>query len=218
MVERFARVYTPTVMGLAVAILCLPPLLLGAPFAEWLYRSLVLLVIACPCALVISTSVSVVAALAASARHGVLVRGGLFIEVPAHLQAMAFDKTGTLIAGLPRVVDLVALGKHAEREVLERAASMQVRSFHPLARAIVDHARENGVRFSAAEDLQTIRGKGATGRVDDERYWVGSHRYLEERGQETPEVHERLEAMSAEGRSVVVLGNERHVCGLISVA
>jgi Zn2+/Cd2+-exporting ATPase len=217
-VEKFARVYTPAVMALAVAVLLVPPLLLGGAWGDWFYRALVLLVIACPCALVISTPVSVVAALAAAARHGVLVKGGLFIEVPARIKAVALDKTGTLTWGRPTVIELVPLAGHGEREVLERAAALEARSEHPLARAILTYAKDRGIEVRPAEDFKILQGKGATGRFEGREYWLGSHRYLEERNQETPEIHERLEAMSQAGRTAVVVGTEDHVCGLIAVA
>ena len=136
-VDRFARFYTPVVMGLALAVLAVPPLAFGAPFSEWLYRALVLLVIACPCALVISTPVTIVAGLTAAARQGVLVKGGRYLEAPAHLRAIAFDKTGTLTEGRPRVVELAPLDGHSEAELLARAAALEGHSDHPLARAIL---------------------------------------------------------------------------------
>lgn len=132
-VDKFARIYTPSVIALAVAILIVPPVLFGASWAEWIYRALVLLVISCPCALVISTPVSMVAALTASARNGVLVKGGAYIEVLARLKVLAFDKTGTLTEGKPSVVTLVPLNGHTENELLQRAASLESRSEHPLA-------------------------------------------------------------------------------------
>ena len=217
-VERFARYYTPAVMLLALLVLLVPPLLFQASRSEWIYRSLVLLVIACPCALVISTPVSVVAALAAAARQGVLVKGGEFIEAPAHLRAIAFDKTGTLTEGRPRVVDVVPLDGHSDSELLARAAALEVHSNHPLAQAIVKAAEERGVQPLTATDFAILPGKGARGLIEGREFWLGSHRYLEERGQETPEIHERLEAMQDAGRTVVVVGNERHVCGLIALA
>ncbi len=217
-VDRFARIYTPAVMVLALLVVAAPTVLLGLPFDEWLYRGLVLLVIACPCALVISTPVSIVAGLTSAAREGVLIKGGQFLEAPAHLQAIAFDKTGTLTLGRPRVVDLVPLDGHSEEELLQTAAAMEAHSDHPLARAIVEAARERGVSFRPASDFQILQGKGATATLDDRSYWLGSHRFLEEREQETPDVHVRLEAMSADGCSVVVVGNERHACGLIGLA
>ncbi len=217
-VDRFARIYTPVVMMLSLTVLVVPPLVLGASFGDWLYRALVLLVIACPCALVISTPVSIVAALAASARQGVLVKGGRYLEAPAHLRAIAFDKTGTLTEGRPRVVELVPLDGHTEEELLARAAAMEVHSDHPLARAIVQAAHEHDVQPPLADQFQILQGRGARALLGGEEYWLGSHRYLEERGQETSDIHERLEQMSREGRSVVVIGNERHACGLIGLA
>lgn len=217
-VERFARVYTPAVMVLAAAILLIPPLVFQQPWVEWLYRALVLLVIACPCALVISTPVSIVAALTSSARRGVLVKGGVHMETPARLVAVAFDKTGTLTRGRPEVVELVPLNGHNDAELLARAAALEARSEHSLARAILERARADGITFEPAADFQIIQGKGAEGVIEGRTFWLGSHRFLEERGQETPEVHERLEQMAAGGRTVVVVGNEQHVCGLIALA
>ncbi len=217
-VERFARVYTPVVMGLAVLILLLPPLVLDAAWLDWLYRALVLLVIACPCALVISTPVSIVASLTAAARSGVLIKGGVFVESPSRVRALAIDKTGTLTWGEPSVVGVVAFRDHDESELLARLAALETHSDHPLARAIVAAAQERGLELPIATEFELIRGKGARGRVGDRTYWLGSHRYLEERGQETPEVHAQLNAMQEAGRSVVVVGNEEHVCGFITLA
>lgn len=217
-VERFARVYTPIVMGLAIALLIIPPLCFGGLWGDWFYRSLVLLVIACPCALVISTPVSIVAALASAASNGILIKGGTYVEAPARLPAIALDKTGTLTEGKPRVVEVVPLSGHDERELLERVASMESRSNHPVAHAIVAFAREREVAFLPADDFQIIQGKGATARFNGQRFWLGSHRYLEERGQETEEDHRRLESLSQGGRTVVVVGNESHVCGFIALA
>ena len=217
-VEKFARVYTPVVMGLAATILIGPPLLVDGAWIDWLYRSLVLLVIACPCALVISTPVSVVAALAAAARNGVLVKGGVFIEAPAHLRAIAMDKTGTLTEGKPAVVDVVPMNGHDVTELLQRAAALESHSNHPLARAIVEAANERNITVPDARDFEIIQGKGATGHIDGKLYWLGSHRYLEERQQETCVVHDQLESMQKAGRTVVVVGNESHVCGFITLA
>ncbi len=217
-VEKFARVYTPAVMALAGVVLVVPPLLFGGLWVDWLYRALVLLVIACPCALVISTPVSIVAALAAAARHGVLVKGGVYIETPAHLKAIAMDKTGTLTEGTPAVIDIVPLSGHDETELLERAAALESHSNHPLARAIVAAAQQRGVTVPDADQFEIIQGKGATGQIDGTPFWLGSHRYLEQRAQETPQVHEQLEAMQQAGRTVVVVGNDDHVCGFITLS
>ena len=217
-VETFARIYTPVVMILALAVLLVPTLLFHGAWPIWFYRSLVLLVIACPCALVISTPVSIVAALASAARNGVLVKGGEFIEIPAKLNAIAFDKTGTLTTGRLAVVQVVPLSGHDEAGLMERAAALEARSDHPIARAIVEFAKDRGVSFRPADDFQIFQGKGAAGSFEGKRYWLGSHRFLEERKQETDDVHQRAEAMSVAGRTVVVIGNESHVCGLIALA
>ncbi len=216
-VDRFAAAYTPAVMALAVAVALVPPLL-GGGWWEWVYRALVLLVIACPCALVISTPVSIVAALTAAARNGVLVKGGMFIELPATLKAVAVDKTGTLTEGRPAVVEVVPLNGHDEAELLERAAGLEARSEHPLARAVIEYAKAKGVNVTTAEDLRAVPGKGAVGRWQGREFWAGSPRYMAERGQETDDVRRRLDAMTGAGRSVIVVGNEQHVCGLIALA
>lgn len=217
-VDRFAHRYTPTVMVLALVFALVPPLLSLGSWSTWFYRSLVLLVIACPCALVISTPVSIVAALASAARTGVLVKGGVFLEIPARLKAIAFDKTGTVTEGRLEVTSVEPLNGHTEQDVLERAAALEGRSSHPLARAVMAHAAKRGVVAAAADGVVLVPGKGATGHIDGRAFWVGSHRYLEERGQEAPEVHAMIESLSGIGSSVVVVGNERHVCGVIALA
>jgi Cd2+/Zn2+-exporting ATPase len=217
-VERFAQIYTPVVLGLSLAFFVIPPLLFGGSWSEWFYRALVLLVIACPCALVISTPVSVVAAIAAAARQGVLIKGGAFVEIPGRLRAIAFDKTGTLTEGKPTLVAVIPLDGHTESELLERIASLEARSEHPLGKAILAYAQERNVPLRPVEDYQIIPGMGAIARFDGKTYWLGSHRYLEERGQETEEVHAKLEALSQGGVTVVIVGNERHVCGYIALA
>jgi Cd2+/Zn2+-exporting ATPase len=216
-VEQFARYYTPAVMLFALGVMVLPPLVAGGLWSRWFYEGLVLLVIACPCALVISTPVTIVAALAASARHGVLVKGGLYMEAPGKLKVIAMDKTGTLTEGHPEVRTVVPLSGHTEAEVLEIAAAVEARSEHPLARAIVRAAEDQGIRPIAAEGFQAVKGKGATASISGKLIWLGSHRMLEERGQETPQMHEQLTSMEADGSSVVVIGKDDHVCGFIAL-
>ena len=181
-----------------------------------------LLVITCPCALVISTlvistPVSMVAALASAANQGVLVKGASFLELAASLKAIALDKTGTLTEGRPEVKEVVALSGHTDNELLDIAAAIEARSQHPLAAAIVRHAESLGLKPKPADDFQAISGKGATATLAGQRYWIGSHRAFEERGQETPEMHDRLEQLAARGYSVVVIANDEHVCGLIAL-
>jgi len=217
-VERFARYYTPAMMALAATIVILPPLLLSALWMEWLYRGLVVLVIACPCALVISTPVTIVSGLAAAARNGVLVKGGVYLEAAGRLRAIAMDKTGTLTRGEPAVQEVVPLNGHTSREVLERAAALEAYSEHPLARAILREAHARGLAVDRADGFQVVKGKGAEGRIHGRLFWIGSHRFMEEMGAETEEVHRRAVELEDAGHSVVAVGNEDHVCGLISVA
>jgi Cd2+/Zn2+-exporting ATPase len=217
-VERFAKIYTPAVMALAFLVLIVPPLFFGGGWSEWLYRALTLLVIACPCALVISTPVSIVAALTAAARNGVLIKGGKFIELPAHIKAIAFDKTGTITKGELSVKSVVPFNEHSELDLLKIASAIEVRSEHPIAKAVVLHAKSKSILVKAAEDYIAIQGKGATAQIDGKNYWLGSHRYLEEKGQESAEVHSQLEELSRSGHTVVVIGTDKHVCGFITLS
>jgi Cd2+/Zn2+-exporting ATPase len=217
-VEKFARIYTPAMMLFAVLVALVPPLLFAGAWGAWFYEALVLLVIACPCALVISTPVSIVSALASAARNGVLIKGGAFLETAATLKAVAMDKTGTVTCGHPEVQTVVPLNDHTEQELLERAAALESHSDHPLARAICRYAEARHVAIPPAEEFRIFKGKGAEGLIKGRLFWLGSHRLLHEKCLETPEMHSRIEAMEDLGHSVVVIGNDTHVCGLISVA
>lgn len=217
-VDRFARVYTPAMILLALLLALLPPLLFREPWGTWFYRALVTLVIACPCALVLSTPVSIVSALTAAARQGVLVKGGVHLEQAAALQVIAMDKTGTLTRGRPAVQEILALEGHTAAELLRIAAALEIHSTHPLAHAILEKAEEEGLALKPAESFRNLPGKGAEGTVDGVEYWIGSHRLLEERGSETPAIHERIEEMEDAGHSIVALGRADHVCGLVTVS
>ncbi|MGQ9666464.1 MAG: heavy metal translocating P-type ATPase, partial [Anaerolineae bacterium] len=164
LVDRFASVYTPIVLALAVGIAAIPPLAFGAPFLPWLYRALTLLVISCPCALVISTPVAVVSALSRAARQGILIKGGLHLENAGRLKAIAFDKTGTLTRGRPVVTDIISFNGHKSDELLAIAASIEERSSHALGEAIVSAASQRGVMCWKAEDYRALAGQGATAR------------------------------------------------------
>jgi len=217
-VDRFAQVYTPVILGVAIVIAIAPPLLAGGEWTAWLYRALVLLVIGCPCALVISTPVSIVAALAAAARNGVLVKGGAFMEAPARLRAVALDKTGTITEGRPSVLDVIPMNGHTRAELLEAMGAVEAHSDHPLARAIIKEVKGRGISIAAAEEVRAVDGRGVTATIRGTRYWLGSHRYLEDLGQDTPAVHAQLESMSADGRTIVVMGTDDHVCGFVTLA
>lgn len=217
-VDLFAAYYTPLMMALALLLVLLPPLAFGQPWSVWLYRGLVVLVIACPCALVISTPVSVVSALTAAARHGVLIKGGAFLELAGRIRALALDKTGTITHGQPTVQALLPLNGHDADGLLKRAAALEAHSEHPLARAVLREAAAHGLQVPAAENLRAIRGKGVEGLFSGRRFWLGNHRFMHEQGQDTPEVHQRIHELEDAGHTVIAIGNDQHVCGLISVA
>jgi Cd2+/Zn2+-exporting ATPase len=217
-VERFARVYTPAVLVLAALLALVPPLAFGAAFGEWFYRSLVLLVIACPCALVISTPVSIVSALAGAARAGVLVKGGVHLERTAAVRCVAFDKTGTLTWGRLRVLAIEPFADATPEAVLATAAALEARSEHPVGQAIVREARRAGVRVSPAGGFQALPGRGAEAEVDGARAIVGNHRLFEERCLCTPAIDARLEAVAAQGATAVLVAADGTALGLIAVA
>jgi Zn2+/Cd2+-exporting ATPase len=219
LVDRFAEIYTPIVIAGAALVALVPPLLLAQPFEGWIYRALTLLVVACPCALVISTPVSIVSALGAATRNGVLIKGGATLEKLGRVRAVAFDKTGTLTEGRPQVVKVDALGGD-EKRLLLKAAAAEARSEHPLARAIVHAAREgrNGTPLPEVTEFQALRGVGAQALVEGEPVFVGSARLFRERGIELDGAADRLDAMQAEGNTAVLVGDERRVEGLIALA
>lgn len=217
-VDKFARHYTPVMMAIAIGIAVLSPLIFSGLWLEWVYRGLVVLVIACPCALVISTPVSIVSALTSAARNGVLIKGGMFLEAAVRWRAIALDKTGTLTHGQPEVQEIIPRDGHSQKELLEIAAILESPSDHPLARAVLRKARAEGVPPRNAENFQAIKGKGAQAEIHGRLFWIGNHRFMEERGQETPEIHDEAERLEQSGYSVVAIGNTRHVWGFITMA
>lgn len=217
-VETFAKYYTPFMLLAAVAIMLVPPLFFGEGWTTWIYRGLVLLIIGCPCALVISTPVSIVSALTAAARRGILIKGGIHLEMMGKIKALALDKTGTLTYGHPEVQKIVPLHSHTHKELLEKAAALEKQSHHPLARAILKRAEEEGISYGWAENFQAIKGKGAQAIYKGQLFWIGSHRFMHENGQETDEIHNQALELEDAGHSIVAIGNAHHVCGLISIA
>jgi Zn2+/Cd2+-exporting ATPase len=208
-VDRFSRVYTPIVVAAAVFLAVVPPVL-GGSFGEWFYRALALLIIACPCALVISTPVTVVSGIGAASRRGILLKGGAALEAAGRLKALAFDKTGTLTEGRPVLSRVVALGGRDEAEALVLAASLERRSEHPLAHAILAAGSEwgaDGAGLLPVTNFRSVAGRGAEGEVDGERYLIGSPRLFAERGIELEgAASEALEEIERAGETPVVLG------------
>jgi Zn2+/Cd2+-exporting ATPase len=217
LVDRFAGVYTPAVVALAILLAVIPPLAFGLAWRTSIYRALVLLVVACPCALVISTPVSVVAALAGAARRGVLFKGGVHLERASRIRCIAFDKTGTLTRGEPQVVDVVPLNGLSAPAVLGLAASVERRSEHPIAQAILEHTAALGVEVPAGQGVRALVGLGAEGTVEGARVLLGNHRLFEERRLCSPEVHARLDAVSARGRTAVLVARDDEAVGIIEV-
>lgn len=209
-VDRFARLYTPAVFLLAVLVAVLPPLLSAASWSVWGYRALVLLVIACPCALVIATPVSIVSGLTALARRGVLVKGGAFLESVGKLRALAVDKTGTVTEGRPRVVEIIPWNGLTEAEVLQKAAAIDMHSTHPLAAAVTAAAQERGLSPTSAENYQARTGRGAEAILDGHPHFIGNHKMAHEAGVCTPELEFRLTEIETRGLSLAVLGHAPH--------
>ena len=217
-VDQFARVYTPLVFAVALAVAVLPPLMLGAPWLTWVYKALVLLVIACPCALVISTPVSIVSGLAAAARHGILIKGGAYLEEGHKLKWLALDKTGTITHGKPVQTDFAVWGDADPAESRVLAASLAIRSDHPVSKAVALAAQVGGVALRDVSDFAALPGRGVRGRIGGVTYYVGNHRMVEDRGVCSPDLEARLSALEAQGKTVVMLVGEAGVQALFAVA
>ena len=217
-VDRFAQIYTPAVLAIAALIAVVPPLLLGEAWGEWVYKALVLLVIACPCALVISTPVSIVSGLAAAARKGILVKGGVYLEQGRKLKWLALDKTGTLTHGKPVQTDFALLGNRLPENGQVLASSLAARSDHPVSQAIARAAAEQGITTQTVHEFTALAGRGVQGEIDGTHYVLGNHRLIHERGLCNAELEKRLAALEREGKTVVLLANETQVLALFAVA
>jgi len=213
-VERFTRYYTPLVFLLAFSVMALPPLFGYGAWSKWFYEGMVILLISCPCALVISTPVSIVAALTALARKGVLVKGGAFLEEAARVRAFVFDKTGVLTMGKPEVRRVEPLGGRTLEQVLERLVSLELSSEHPIARAVVDYARRQGIHALPAEGFRAIVGRGIE---NEEGFWAGSARWLRETGR-MDGIGAGIDRLSGTGDAVFACGEGSDVWALVSVA
>ena len=217
-VDRFAQIYTPAVLAIAALIAVVPPLLLGEAWGEWVYKALVLLVIACPCALVISTPVSIVSGLAAAARKGILVKGGVYLEQGRKLKWLALDKTGTLTHGKPVQTDFAVLGNRLPENGQVLASSLAAHSDHPVSQAIARAAAEQGITTQTVHEFTALAGRGVQGEIDGVHYVLGNHRLIHERGLCSAELENRLEALEREGKTVVLLADEVQVLALFAVA
>lgn len=217
-IERFAAVYTPIVMALAVGIVLIPPVLLGHAWAPWIYRGLALLVVACPCALVVSTPMAIVSAISNAARNGVLIKGGIYLEAAGTLNAIAFDKTGTLTTGEPAVTDVVPIAAIEADQLLAMAANLEARSEHPLAVAIVKAAKERGLGVVPVEDFTALTGRGGQGTIDGQTVYIGSPRLFSELAVALDPVQEKIERLQEQGKTVLLIGTQQACVGIIALA
>lgn len=217
-VDRFARIYTPIVIGTAFLVATVPWAFLGAEFIPWLYMGLVFLVISCPCALVIATPVSLLSGITCAAQHGVLIKGGVHLEEAGRLEAIAFDKTGTLTKGVPEVIDVMPLDSLPHDELLRVAASVEARSEHHLAGAILRRARKEGLELLEVTDYKTIPGKGATARIQGIDYHIGNLKFFRELGISTAKAERLLYVLQSQGKTVMLIGCEDRLLGTITVA
>jgi heavy metal translocating P-type ATPase len=214
-VDRFSRVYTPAVVGAAVVLAVVPPLL-GGDFGEWFYRSLALLIIACPCALVISTPVTVVSGIGAASRRGILIKGGEALEAAGRLKALAFDKTGTLTEGRPAVRQIVPVAS-SEQELLTLAAAVEAGSEHPLARAVVEEAFNRGLAPGEVQGFEAVPGKGVRARLGGTRLIVGSPAFLQSEGVDVEAHRERIHQLESQGQTVIGVARDGVFLGLLAL-
>ena len=209
-VDRFAEIYTPAVLIIALLTFIIPPLFMAADWHEWLYKALVLLVIACPCALVISTPVSIVSGLTALARKGVLVKGGVILESLGKIKALAVDKTGTLTEGKLKVEKVITFGLFSENQALEIARAMEVHSTHPIALAVVEYADQKSTAKKTVERFAAVTGHGVEGIIDGHAYLLGNHRFAHETGICNPSLELALSKLEEEAYSIVIVGHKPH--------
>lgn len=218
LVDRFARVYTPAVVLIALAVALLPTLIGDQPWLPWIYKALVLLVIACPCALVIATPVSIVSALTAAARQGILIKGGAYLEQARKLSCLVLDKTGTLTLGKPHLVSYQSLADRPELDCLSLAASLAEHSDHPISQAIYQAASVQSVDLQPISQLQAQPGRGISGHIDNQIYWLANRRQVKELGLDSPILDERFDKLQQQGLTLSLLMSEQQVLAVFAVA
>lgn len=216
-VDRFAKVYTPIVFALALLVMVAPPVTGFGTWEEWIYRGLALLVVACPCALVISTPVAIVSAIGNAAKNGVLIKGGTFLEKAGAINAIAFDKTGTLTEGKPKVSEVIAVNGD-EQELISIARTIEEHSVHPIAKSVLAYAKGQQIAGKAGESFNAIPGKGAQAVIGGVEYYAGNPKWYREMGVSLSAVEERIETLQKEGHSLIVIGTRADILGMIAVA
>jgi len=216
-IDRFATYYTPTVILLAIAVAIIPPFLWGVSLDDWFYRALVLLVVSCPCALAISTPVSMVSGITSATRNGVLIKGGEYVEEMKNVKAVVFDKTGTLTEGRLEVTDIFPLNGNSLNDTLRVSASLESHSKHPLAKAILKKAKECGVELEEVHNFKSITGTGLKGKIRGNLFYIGNESLFKDTDLFNDEdfPRERIRELEEEGKTTVLLGNEQEIMGLI---
>ena len=222
-VEKFAKYYTPIIMIIAALVAVVPPLFFGASWETWVYQGLAVLVVGCPCALVISTPISIVSAIGNAAKKGVLIKGGVYLEEMGALKAIAFDKTGTLTKGVPVVTDFNVLNKQVdENEMLSIITALEYRSQHPLASAIMKRAEEANISYSdvVIDDFSSITGKGIKGTVDGTTYYIGSPKLFKELSNSSfdKNLEKKVATLQNQGKTAMVVGTDKEILAIIAVA
>jgi Cd2+/Zn2+-exporting ATPase len=216
-IDRFATYYTPTVILLAIAVAIIPPFLWGVSLDDWFYRALVLLGVSCPCALAISTPVSMVSGITSATRNGVLIKGGEYVEEMKNVKALVFDKTGTLTEGRLEVTDIFTLNGNSLNDTLRVSASLESHSKHPLAKAILKKAKECGVELEEVHNFKSITGTGLKGKIRGNLFYIGNESLFKDtdlfKDEDFP--RERIRELEEEGKTTVLLGNEQEIMGLI---
>ncbi|MEL4023805.1 heavy metal translocating P-type ATPase [Lysinibacillus endophyticus] len=219
-VDKFAKYYTPIIMVIAVLVAIVPPLVYAGDWGEWIYQGLSVLVVGCPCALVISTPISIVSAIGNAAKKGVLIKGGVYLEEMGNVRAIAFDKTGTITKGIPVVTEFEVLNGENEEQILSFIAALEYRSGHPLASAIIKNAEDKQTSYLDinVEDYTSITGKGVKGSIDGITYYVGSPHLFNEITLVESEISQRIDTLQNQGETVMLFGNKQKVLAIIAVA
>jgi Zn2+/Cd2+-exporting ATPase len=213
-IDKFSNYYTPSVLILAVTVATVPPFILGLNFDTWFYRALVLLVVSCPCALAISTPVSMVSGITAGTNNGVLIKGGSYIEEMQKIKIIVFDKTGTLTEGKLEVTDIIPLNNYTKEDILEITGSLESKSKHPLADAVIKYTEKTGTKIRDVDDFVSVTGKGIKGQINGKMFYVGKKSLLNTINEFPDDLIEKLEM---NGKTVLIIANQDHVIGVIGL-
>ena len=215
-VDKFSKYYTPIVIALSLLVMFVPVFLFDQPFKEWFYRGLVLLVVSCPCAMAISTPVSMVSALSAAAKNGVLIKGGNFIEEIRKVKVIVFDKTGTLTEGKPEVTNITSLNEYSEKELLKIAASLESKSKHPIAEAVVNFSKKKGIKPENISEFKSITGKGLKGRIRNKVFYAGNKSFFTNLKIKFDK--DMVKKLENNGKTVILIGDTKKIIGIISLS